>query len=240
MRRKIVAVLSSSLLVFTLSSAKTQDASLDQLAKQDTQREDDTSTFVKDEMAKLRPEAPKIKSEVLKLALTAYSNAREEGLIKKEYLTVIDYSLPSSKQRMWVFDIAKDKLLYHTLVSHGKNSGNLYATKFSNKSNSKQSSLGAYITKDTYYGGKGLSLNLKGIDKGVNDHAYSRRIVIHGAWYASKNFVKKTGYLGRSWGCPALPKPVAKKVIPTIKKGSMVFAYYPDKEWISHSKYLTA
>lgn len=153
---------------------------------------------------------------------------------------MIDYSLPSNKQRMWVFDLRNERLLYNTYVAHGKNSGVNVARSFSNRESSKQSSLGTYITKNTYIGHKGYSLNLQGLDRGFNDNAYNRRVVIHGAWYVEPEFIKKAGRAGLSWGCPAIAQTLAKPVINTIKNGSVVFAYYPDKKFLSHSGYLVA
>lgn len=187
----------------------------------------------------LSSKAPKLNRNVLKLALTAYTNANKKGAVKKPVLTVIDYSLPSNKQRMWVFDVRNEKLLYNTYVAHGKNSG-VVAKSFSNRESSKQSSLGTYITKDTYIGHKGYSLNLQGLDRGFNDNAYNRRVVIHGAWYMEPDFIKKAGRAGLSWGCPAIAQTLAKPVINTIKNGSVVFAYFPDKKFLSHSGYLVA
>lgn len=183
--------------------------------------------------------APKLNKNVLKLALTAYYNANKRGAVKKPVLTVIDYSLPSNKQRMWVFDVRNERLLYNTYVAHGKNSG-IVAKHFSNRESSKESSLGTYITKDTYIGHKGYSLNLQGLDRGFNDNAYNRRVVIHGAWYVEPDFIKRAGRAGLSWGCPAIAQTLAKPVINTIKNGSVIFAYYPDKKFLSHSGLLTA
>lgn len=135
------------------------------------------------EIKNLSDKAPELSQKALHYALTAYKEAEKEGCVKNHVLTVIDYSLPSSKQRMWIFDINHDKLLYNTYVAHGKNSGLNVPTHFSNTNSSLETSLGTYITKDTYIGSKGYSLNLDGIEKGYNDHAYNRRVVVHGAWY---------------------------------------------------------
>lgn len=184
--------------------------------------------------------APQLDKKVLKLALAAYNKASARGTVKKPVLTVIDYSLPSSKQRMWIFDLSKERLLYNTYVAHGMNSGMNTPSHFSNKNMSKETSLGTYVTRDSYIGSKGLSLNLQGLERGFNDNAYNRRVVIHGAWYVEPDFIKKTGRAGRSWGCPSIAKTMAKPVINTIKNGSVVFAYYPDKYYLSHSGYLLA
>lgn len=189
------------------------------------------------EVKKLSQKAPNLNVNVLQLALNAYNKAQKSGAVKKSVLTVIDYSLPSNKQRMWVFDLKQDKLLYNTYVAHGKNSGIDVPHHFSNKHSSKATSLGTYVTKNTYIGSKGYSLNLQGLEKGFNDNAYDRRVVIHGAWYVEPDFIKKSGRAGRSWGCPSIAQTIAKPIINAIKDGSVVFAYYPDKNYLSHSGY---
>jgi hypothetical protein len=191
------------------------------------------------ELQHLSQTAPQLNKDVLKLALTAYKKATDNGEVKKPVLTVIDYSLPSNKQRMWIFDIYNERLLYNTYVAHGRNSGGDVPNHFSNKLSSKETSLGTYITRNTYIGSKGYSLNLQGLEQGFNDNAYNRRVVIHGAWYVEPDFIRKAGRAGRSWGCPSIAKTLAKPVINTIKEGSVVFAYYPDSYYLSHSDYVT-
>ncbi|WP_407333134.1 murein L,D-transpeptidase catalytic domain family protein [Enterovibrio sp. 27052020O] len=139
--------------------------------------------------------------------------------------TLIDYSKPSSQKRFWVIDAAKRKTLFSSYVSHGKNSGNLYAKDFSNRINSHQTSIGIFRSAETYYGKHGYSLRLDGLSKGLNDNARKRAIVIHGAAYAHPKVISKTGQLGRSWGCPALPSYLSKKVINTIKNGTYIYAF---------------
>lgn len=185
----------------------------------------------------LSHKAPELNQKVLKIALMAYKKAADAGAVKKPVLTVIDYSMPSNKQRMWIFDLNKERLLYNTYVAHGKNSGADTPHHFSNKLSSKETSLGTYVTRDTYIGSKGYSLNLQGLERGFNDNAYDRRVVIHGAWYVEPDFIKKSGHAGRSWGCPSIAKTLAKPVINTIKGGSVVFAYYPDSYYLAHSGY---
>ena len=184
--------------------------------------------------------APKLNKNVLKLALAAYKNAAIRGAVKKPILTVIDYSLPSYKQRMWIFDLTRDRLLYNTYVAHGKNSGLDVPHYFSNQSSSKATSLGTFVTQNTYIGSNGYSLNLQGLEKGFNDNALSRRVVVHGAWYVEPSFIKQAGHAGRSWGCPSIAKTLARPVINAIKGGSILFAYYPDKKYLSHSGYAVA
>ncbi len=193
---------------------------------------------VKTEINHLSQKAPELNKKVLAYALTAYHKAANNGSVKKQILTVIDYSLPSSKQRMWIFDVNKERLLYQTYVAHGQNSGMTVPSHFSNQSSSKETSLGTYVTKDTYIGHKGYSLNLQGLEKGFNDNAYNRRVVMHGAWYVEPSFIKQSGRAGRSWGCPSIAQSLAKPVINTIKGGSVIFAYYPDRKYFSHSSFV--
>ncbi|MFY9821726.1 MAG: murein L,D-transpeptidase catalytic domain family protein [Thermoanaerobaculia bacterium] len=163
---------------------------------------------------------------VLNLALGAVSAAREQGIVGKgDLLTVIDYSLPSTEPRLWVLDLARGKVLFHELVAHGAGSGEKFATRFSNVDESRATSLGLFLTGDTYEGGNGYSLKLKGLYEGINDRAEQRHIVMHGAWYVSADHARQYGMLGRSWGCPALSQQDAKPVIDVIKGGSFVFAY---------------
>jgi hypothetical protein len=163
---------------------------------------------------------------VLALALDAVSSARDHGIAgKSDLLTVIDYSLPSTEPRLWVLDLAGGKVLFHELVAHGAGSGEKFATRFSNVDQSRATSLGLFLTGDTYEGGNGYSLKLKGLDGGINDRAEERHIVMHGAWYVSADHARQFGMLGRSWGCPALPQADAKPVIDAIKGGSFVFAW---------------
>jgi hypothetical protein len=182
--------------------------------------------------------ADPIQPNVLRLALTAYNCALKKGLEVKPYLTIVDFTRPSDQKRLWVLDMLKDRVLFHTLVAQGKNSGDLYASHFSNQDGSLASSIGLYQTGQTYSGHHGYSLKLKGLEKGFNDHAQQRHIVIHGAWYVSENFIKKHTRLGRSWGCFALNEQVVRPVVEQIKNGSLIFAYYPDQAWLSHSRYL--
>lgn len=198
-----------------------------------------TGTDINTQVHHLSNKAPQLNRNVLKMALTAYKNARQGGGVKKSVLTVIDYSLPSNKERMWVFDLKKERLLYNTYVAHGKNSGANRANHFSNTPSSKESSLGTYITKNTYIGHKGYSLNLQGLDKGFNDNALSRRVVMHGAWYMNRAFIKRAGRAGLSWGCPAISEKLARPVINAIKNGSVIFAYFPDRKFLSRSNYLS-
>ncbi len=182
--------------------------------------------------------APDLDRQVLELALTAVHCADETGHDGHHVLTVIDYSLPSTVPRLWVFDLESRVLLFHELVAHGKNTGANLATEFSNTRGSKQSSLGLFLTAGTYHGKNGYSLKLHGLEEGVNNLALERTIVLHGAWYVSEEFADRQGRLGRSWGCPAVSKGVAKALIDTIKDGTYLFIYYPDEDWLETSAFL--
>jgi len=177
--------------------------------------------------AKLAAQAKGLKTPVIKQALAAYRAAQQAGQVRRARLAVIDYSLPSSRKRLWVFDLDTEKLMFHEWVAHGVNSGMVEAKKFSNRLGSKQSSLGAFLTTETYYGRHGYSLNLAGLDPGVNDLAMRRRIVMHGAKYVSAQIIKEYGRLGRSWGCPAVRPRITQALIDTLKNGSVLFVYHP-------------
>jgi len=180
-----------------------------------------------------------IETDVFAMALDAASCAVRTGAVSApETLTVIDYSKPSSERRLWVFDLKAKELVYEELVAHGQGSGANMATQFSNEDESHQTSLGLFVTRDTYVGKNGYSLRLDGLDRGVNDRARDRAIVMHGAPYVSEQFVKANGRLGRSWGCPAISAVVAKQMIDRVKGGGLVFAYYPDARLLKTSKYL--
>ncbi len=192
-------------------------------------------------VASLVRQAPGLRPNVLRLALAAANRADERGLVqRRDLLTVIDYSMPSSQPRLFVFDLDTHKLLFRELVAHGKGSGGDFANFFSNSPGSLATSLGLFVTADTYNGGNGYSLRLRGLEQGINDMAWDRAIVMHGASYVSRQAVKALGRLGRSFGCPAVRREVSQKIIDTIRGGSPVFAYYPDKSWLSKSAFLLA
>jgi hypothetical protein len=184
--------------------------------------------------------AETIDPKVLRLALRATTCATQQGVVERPpTLTVIDYSQPSTKPRLWVVDLATGDVLFEELVAHGQGSGDNLATKFSDEPDSHQSSLGLFLTGETYTGKHGYSLRLRGLEDGVNSRALERAIVVHAAEYVSAGTVSALGRLGRSWGCPALGRNVARRVIDTIKDGSLIFSYYPDKAWLSGSKFLS-
>jgi len=184
--------------------------------------------------------APGADKHVLQLAARAMHCAlrRPELGVDPGKLSVIDYSRPSTEPRMWIFDLSRQRLLFEEWVAHGRNSGDNRTQHFSNKDGSFMSSLGAFTAKETYMGGNGYSLRLDGLEPGFNDHARDRAIVIHGAPYVNPAIARLQGRLGRSLGCPAVRLSVARPLIDSLRGGTMVFAYYPDKDWLARSRLL--
>lgn len=181
-----------------------------------------------------------LSNDAFRFALRGFERMKKEGkLLNQTVLTIIDFSQSSTKKRMYVIDLYKKVLLFNTYVAHGKNTGDEFAQRFSNIPGTFQSSLGFYLTENMSIGSKvGLSLLLKGLEQGINDKAREREIIIHGADYATEDFIKKTGRLGRSYGCPSLPPDVIKPVAETIKNGSLLFIYSPDKDYLQKSTVL--
>lgn len=174
---------------------------------------------------RIRAQAPNLSAHVIELALKGYDYAKAHSAVTKKLLTIVDFSKPSYQKRLWVIDLKKADVLLHTYVANGKNSGLVYATRFSNRPHSYQSSLGVYLTQHTYFGHHGYSLRLNGLEDGINDNALSRDIVMHSAWYVTKNFINRLHRAGRSWGCFALSPTVSRELIHTIEGGSVLFAY---------------
>lgn len=172
---------------------------------------------------------------VFNTAMEGYNKIQDR---KKDLLTIIDFSKPSTEQRFFIIDLDKEKVLVSSVVSHGKNSGSVLATSFSNKVNSHKSSLGFFLTENTYMGRNGYSLVLDGLEKNINDNAKKRHIVIHGASYANPNFAKAQGRLGRSYGCPALPRNISKHAIDLIKGGSVIYSYANSSKYFETSLYV--
>lgn len=170
-------------------------------------------------------------------AVTGYYNikAMNNSRLKLPVLSVIDFTKKSTDKRLWVIDLLNRKLLYNSLVAHGRNTGEQYASHFSNKNSSNMSSIGFYLTGETYIGKHGRSLALDGLEAGFNDHARQRALVVHAADYVSEDFINKVGRLGRSQGCPAVPESLAPQIINAIAHGSCLFIYYPDKNYESSS-----
>ncbi len=159
-------------------------------------------------------------------------------LIRNDVISICDFSQSSRSKRLYVVDLEQKKILINTYVAHGRKSGSEFAKSFSNNAESHKSSLGFYITQQTYYGDHGLSLKIRGLEKGFNDKAYKRNIVIHGSEYVGPDFLSMNKFCGRSFGCPAVPSAETDQLIQTIKNGSCLFIYYPTKKYITKSKIL--
>lgn len=172
------------------------------------------------------------------LAIKGWQKMKAKGVVNKDIVSICDFSQSSNSKRLYIIDLATGKLLYNTLVAHGRNTGEEFAKFFSNEPSSYQSSLGFYSTKNTYNGAHGLSLTLAGQEPGYNSNAESRAIVMHGADYVCDKFACNNGRLGRSLGCPAVSYELSTPIINTIKGGSCLFVYYPDNKYISNSKML--
>jgi hypothetical protein len=180
-----------------------------------------------------------VSGDVLRLAVNAVTCATTSGEIAPPpTLTVIDYSRPSVEPRLWVFDMATGRLLFKELVAHGRNTGENMSEHFSDTMNSRQSSIGLFVTGGTYIGSNGYSLRMDGLEPGFNGRARERAIVMHGAPYVNSETAARQGRLGRSWGCPALREAVARKVIDTVRGGGVIFSYYPDSNWLTASRFL--
>jgi len=197
-----------------------------------------SNNWVKTTSKTISSKATNLDPEVLKVSLNAYAKAKSQGITKTPMLTIVDYSKPSKDRRLWVIDMRKLNVVFNTWVAHGKNSGAAKATSFSNKPQSKKSSLGVFITDAPYRGIHGYSLRIKGLEKNINNNAYNRAIVVHGSKYVSQGFAKSRGMMGRSWGCFAVDQKVIKPLVNTIKEKSIIVAYYPDKNWLSKSSYV--
>lgn len=187
--------------------------------------------------AALSAQAPGLSSQALVLAVQALENARRESLLQTapRSLAVIDFSLPSTQKRLWIFDLESKALLFEEWVAHGRKTGDNMAEHFSNVHESHMSSLGAFQAGATYTGKNGYSLRLHGLEPGFNDQAFARAIVIHGAPYVSQDIIRAQGRLGRSWGCPAVRSEVTRPLINTLADHAFLFSFYPDRQWLSQS-----
>ncbi|MCU1752702.1 murein L,D-transpeptidase catalytic domain family protein [Pseudomonas sp. 6D_7.1_Bac1] len=182
--------------------------------------------------------APELNPQALKSALSAMQCAVNSGAKQAERLAVIDYSQPSTARRLWIFDLRKKSLVLRDLVAHGQKSGENFATQFSNRVGSYQSSLGLFRTQESYQGSHGYSLRMDGLEPGFNDRARDRDIVIHAADYVNPLWSERQGRIGRSLGCPAVRPQVARQVIDKLKDGQFMFSWYPDRRWLKSSAYL--
>ncbi|MBC7745059.1 MAG: murein L,D-transpeptidase catalytic domain family protein [Flavobacterium sp.] len=208
----------------TFINEKTNSASTDQQFE----------SYIKQVYVTLNTKNTDLNYDVFKTAVIGYLNLKSANLLSnKQLLTIVDLNKSSSQKRLWIIDLASQKLLYHTLVAHGQGSGGDMADKFSNLENSHQSSLGFYVTSDTYFGKHGLSMKLDGMDKGFNSNAKGRSVVLHGAEYVSQEFINQHGRLGRSHGCPALPLEITSQIIKKVKDKTCLFIAGPQKDYIS-------
>jgi len=172
-------------------------------------------------------------------ALKGFNYLLYQGkLANNNIISIVDFSEPSSKKRLFIIDLKNYKILFNTYVAHGQNSGKEFANNFSNTPESLQSSPGFYVTKETYTGAKGYSLRLEGEEAGINDNALSRGIVMHAAPYVNESLAKGRGFIGRSWGCPAVAPELHQAIINKIKNGTCLFLYTPNKNYISNSRIL--
>jgi len=182
-----------------------------------------------------------LSQDAFNYAVKGYTYLKEKGKISNDnVLSIVDFSLPSSQKRLFVLDLKNYKVLFNTYVAHGQGSGAAMATNFSNTPESYQSSLGFYTTESTYSGKNGYSLHLAGMERGINDRAEERAIVMHGAPYVSEDFIHARGYLGRSWGCPAVPEQLSKPIIDKIKNGSCLFIYSANNRYLHSSQIINS
>jgi hypothetical protein len=196
-------------------------------------------SYVSNLFQSLEGEKKNLKYEVFNKALVGYYNLKNQNkLSDKNLLSVVDFSLPSNIKRLWIINLASGKVLYNSLVSHGKNTGTTMAKEFSNEAETHKSSLGFYVTGNTYYGKHDLSLKLIGMDPTFNCNALNRSIVMHGAKYVSEDWIRKYGMLGRSFGCPAIPVEISKEVINLLQQGTCLFLYYPNDNYEKKSALL--
>ena len=180
-----------------------------------------------------------ISTEVFTYAIKGFNCLSQTNKINNtDIITIIDFSKPSTQKRLYILNLTSGEILFNTLVAHGRNTGLLYPSSFSNKSSSYESSLGFYVTLNTYTGNNGYSLKLQGCEKGFNDNALQRNIVLHGAAYVNESFIQQNGFLGRSYGCPAVPFEIHHQIIDLIKNGSCLFIYHPNKKYVQSSAFI--
>ena len=220
---KLIPALFFGLLSFTTPTKNTTDPKI--IAENTTATFESKVNLLYNNLNSNNYKLPQLES--FSKALEGFYQLKQKGLIQNNILTLIDFSLSSNVKRLWVIDMNSNTILFQSLVAHGRNSGEEFATKFSNKASSFQSSLGFYATGEIYKGKHGLSLKLDGLEKGINDNARERAVVIHGADYVSEKFIKQNKRLGRSQGCPAIPEELSKDIINAIKDKSCLFIYHP-------------
>ena len=198
---------------------------------------DKKADFIHSIYSSITASGSQLSQQVFEIAFSGFDKLQAQGKLSQDsILTIIDFSKSSREKRMHVVDLKSGRLLFNSVVAHGRNSGDEYAQHFSNQPNSHKSSLGFYVTGGTYSGSNGYSMILNGMEKGFNDKAKDRAIVMHGAAYANENVLYSGQRLGRSYGCPALPQQLNKQVIEKIKGGNCLFIFYPDQQYLNNSK----
>jgi len=230
----LIAILASFIFIFATSnkSFTGKKISTASVATASTAKADNNSTL----FSELHLNEAGLNQTVFTSALHGLQKLESKGVVKNEnIITIVDFSQPSNKKRLYVVDLQNKQILFNTLVAHGRNSGTLWAKSFSNDASSLKSSPGFYVTEDTYFGHNGYSLRLDGQEKNINDNAVNRAVVMHGAPYVDQSAINSLGFLGRSWGCPAVPMSQHKAIINTIKGGTCLFIYSPDKNYTQKS-----
>lgn len=223
--------------IYKSNSVQTETAKPTKIAKNNALSFEEKTTLLYNEIETGQYTLPNLETFIK--AYEGYSALENQGKIENTTLTIVDFSFSSTKERMWVIDMENKKVVLQTLVSHGMNSGKEFAKSFSNQNESFKSSLGFFITGETYNGKHGISLKLDGQEYGLNDKARERAVVVHGADYVSKRLANKQGYIGRSQGCPAVSPEVASKLINTIKNKSVLFIYHPTRMYVSKSRLIS-
>lgn len=186
---------------------------------------------------KIQHDNSTLSTNSLYAGIRAYEQLQQIGEVQSPYLTLVDFTLPSSEKRLWVINMQDYKVTYYTYVAQGVATGKNSASYFSNRVNSHASSIGVYLTGMTYFGSVGHAMRLYGLDKGFNDNAYRRGVVMHSAWHMSESYLKSHGTIGHTWGCFGLDKSISNSIINQISNGSVLVAYYPDKNWLANSLY---
>src|SRR5215471_6082884 len=237
----LLAVLASALFIFATtrkSSARKKVVTASAVASAITNNRSNAAETL---FSELHLDSAGLNQTVFNSAMHGLQKLDSEGVLRKDdIITILDFSQPSTQKRLYVLDLANKQVLFNTLVAHGRNSGGLMANSFSNKTSSLKSSPGFYMTEDTYFGHNGYSLRLDGLEKNINDNAEKRAIVMHGAPYVGQSAINNLGYLGRSWGCPAVPQEQHQAIINTIKGGTCLFIYSPDKNYQRKSTVLNS
>ncbi|HET9824225.1 MAG TPA: murein L,D-transpeptidase catalytic domain family protein, partial [Chitinophagaceae bacterium] len=237
----LVAIVLASVLFIFATSKKSSARKRSETASPANVVSADNSNSASALFSQLHLSAVGLSQNVFNSAMEGLQKLDSEGkIVKDDVITIVDFSQPSTSKRLYVLDLNSKQILFNTLVAHGRNSGGLWAKSFSNSASSLKSSPGFYVTEDTYFGHNGYSLRLDGLEKNINDNARNREIVMHGAPYVNESAINSLGFLGRSWGCPAVPESQHKAIINTIKGGTCLFIYSPDKNYQERSPILNS